>query len=300
MRRADFSLPLGQAGAPAVGRGRSLLRRVSTMLWGVPLVAACLWLGGWPLAIATFVLAVLGLLEFWALGGPFGVRGPLRPEAVAGAAALLIGGTVGPRAFGIGMGVAVLLVLVGAVVRASARARDELGVELAAAIWSLLGLLYVPWLLGHFLLLRGLGPAAHGLVRALAAVGIVWVSDVAAFVAGGAIGRHRLAEGISPGKSVEGACAGVVAAAAIAGGMARPMGIPVVAAVGVGAILALAGLVGDLWESLLKRGAGVKDSGAGLPGHGGILDRIDSLLLAAPLAYWLLARLPWSLIRPHP
>ena len=300
MRRAELPLPMAQSESPTVGRGRSLLRRVSTMLWGVPLVAVCLWLGGWPLAAAAFVLSALGLWEFWALGSPFGVRGQLRPETVVGAALLLIGATLGPRTFAMGLGVAVLLVLVAAVVRASALPRDNLASELAAAIWSVLGLLYVPWLLGHFLLLRGSQPQALYTVRALAAVGLVWVADIAAFVAGGAIGRHRLAERISPGKSVEGACAGVIVAAAVAGGIAGPLRIPIPAAAVVGAILALAGLAGDLWESLLKRGAGVKDSGAGLPGHGGILDRIDSLLLAAPVAYWLLARLPWSALRLHP
>ncbi len=270
------------------------------MLWGVPLVGGCLWVGGWPLAVAAFVLSALGLWEFWALGRPFGVRGSLRPEALVGAGLLTVGATLGPRSFGMGLGVAVVLVLVAAVVRASAQTGDDLAGELPGAIWSVLGLLYVPWLLGHFLLLRGLQPPAHGLARAVAAVGLVWVADVAAFVAGSVIGRHRLAARVSPGKSVEGACAGVLVAGAVAGVVAGPLAISVVAAVLVGAVLALAGLAGDLWESLLKRGAGVKDSGAALPGHGGILDRIDSLLLAAPIAYWLLARLPWSILRLHP
>ncbi len=140
-------------------------------------------------------------------------------------------------------------------------------------------LLYIPVLLGHLYLLRA-GP--DGLARALVTVAVVWATDLAAFFAGRYLGRRKLAPRLSPGKTVEGAVAGVVA------------GI-VVAVIGFGAagvlfglVVAVAAIIGDLFESWLKRRARVKDSGTILPGHGGVLDRFDSLILAAPMAYWLL------------
>ncbi len=113
-----------------------------------------------------------------------------------------------------------------------------------------------------------------------------WAGDTAAYFAGCAFGRHRLAPGISPGKTVEGLAAGLAGSTAaavslgLAGGM--PLGTATLAAAGLSC--GLAGAFGDLLESAFKRDAGVKDSGAFLPGHGGILDRTDSIATAAPVA----------------
>ena len=127
---------------------------------------------------------------------------------------------------------------------------------------------------------------------ALAAMAIVWIADTAAYFAGRRFGRHKLAPAISPGKTREGAYGAIVAVVVYAllllplaarAGFAGAVGIGFVAASVVFAIaLAALSIVGDLYESLLKRRAGVKDSGAILPGHGGILDRIDALLAAMP------------------
>ncbi len=139
--------------------------------------------------------------------------------------------------------------------------------------------------------LRDIGPVAL-----LAAMAIVWIADIAAYFVGRAIGRRKLAPSISPGKSWEGAIggcfavvvAGLVAAAAPALGQALPARLvavwsPLGAAIALAALVALS-IVGDLHESLLKRQAGVKDSGTLLPGHGGVLDRIDALVPAMPAA----------------
>jgi len=128
----------------------------------------------------------------------------------------------------------------------------------------------------------------------LAAMAIVWIADTAAYIAGRAFGRHKLAPEVSPGKTWEGVC-GALAAVAVYALLLVPMAAaggypgavsPLAAAVWVALALALVALsvVGDLFESLLKRHAGVKDSGRVLPGHGGILDRIDALLAAMPAA----------------
>ena len=140
--------------------------------------------------------------------------------------------------------------------------------------------------------LRTMGPGVL-----LGTMAVVWVADIAAYFSGRAFGRHKLAPAISPGKTWEGAAGGVLAVLAFGFGVLAMRGAefeggaPVIA----GVLLAwtAVSIVGDLFESLLKRQAGLKDSGNILPGHGGILDRIDSLTSTLPLvalvAVWLAA-----------
>ncbi len=119
---------------------------------------------------------------------------------------------------------------------------------------------------------------------------IIWASDIGAYSIGIPFGKHRLYEKISPKKSIE----GLIGALAASAGMALlcrvwfmpPMGL--VETVAIGLVLATVGTLGDLTESLLKRAAGIKDSGGIIPGHGGILDRMDSMLFAAPVLYYYL------------
>jgi phosphatidate cytidylyltransferase len=111
-----------------------------------------------------------------------------------------------------------------------------------------------------------------------------WVCDSSAFFVGRAYGRTRLAPTISPAKSVEGALAGLVAPAIVGFLVALLLGVPPLVMGGYGLVIAIGTIVGDLIESLIKRQTGVKDSGVLIPGHGGLLDRMDSLLLCAPLA----------------
>ena len=130
----------------------------------------------------------------------------------------------------------------------------------------------------------------------LAAMAVVWIADTAAYFTGRKFGRRKLAPSISPGKSWEGVCGGLAAVALYAlalvpfagAGRATRDGRPRSSVIALGAVfvvlLAAVSVVGDLFESMLKRQAGVKDSGALLPGHGGVLDRIDALLSAMPLA----------------
>jgi phosphatidate cytidylyltransferase len=128
-------------------------------------------------------------------------------------------------------------------------------------------------------------------LQVLAVLVLVWVADTAAYFVGRAWGRRKLAPSISPGKTWEGAAGGVFGALAyaiICGGLAG--GVAWAALVAGAALLAVLSIVGDLFESAAKRQAGVKDSGTLLPGHGGILDRIDSATATLPLAALLL---PW-------
>jgi phosphatidate cytidylyltransferase len=118
----------------------------------------------------------------------------------------------------------------------------------------------------------------------MALLGLSWVCDSAAFFVGRAYGRTPLAPHVSPKKSREGAIAGLLASAVVGGIVGLLTGHAGLLVVGYGAVIGLATIVGDLAESLLKRQTGVKDSGVLIPGHGGILDRMDSLLFCAPVA----------------
>lgn len=159
------------------------------------------------------------------------------------------------------------------------------------------GWLYVGFTFAHWLALRQLGDVLPGVQwppgPILWTVVLVWVGDTAAYFAGHRWGRRALAPTLSPRKSVEGAVAGLAAAVLAAVLLRHWPGRDAITAALIGAIVALCAQAGDLWESALKRSAGVKDSGTLLPGHGGILDRFDGLLLALPASYYLLTWLPW-------
>jgi phosphatidate cytidylyltransferase len=171
-------------------------------------------------------------------------------------------------------------------------------VVLAAAIWrgpapstepaanTLLAVLYVGWLLGYGILLHQTSSRGDALV--LFVVGVTWVGETMAYMVGSTLGRHKLAPVISPRKTVEGAVAQVVAAvltaAALGAWLLPECGLGV--AVAGGALLGVVGQVGDLAESVIKRSVGAKDTGGIIPGHGGVLDRIDSLLFNLPAAFY--------------
>jgi phosphatidate cytidylyltransferase len=148
---------------------------------------------------------------------------------------------------------------------------------------ALLPSLYLGLPIGAMVATReGAGPPALFLLMLT-----VIVSDSAQYFTGRAFGRRKLAEAISPKKTVEGACGGLVfgtALMAVAGAWWLPS-VPVAMRVLLGVAVVALGIAGDLFESMLKRSAGVKDSSALIPGHGGILDRIDALLFAAPVYY---------------
>jgi phosphatidate cytidylyltransferase len=147
------------------------------------------------------------------------------------------------------------------------------------------GLVYVGSTMGHLLWLRGL-PSGELLVIYLLIV--TWISDTGAYYAGRTLGRHSLAPTISPKKTVEGLIGGLLAAIA-AGSLCAAWFLPsfsLLDGLATGLLIALVGVIGDLAESVLKRSAGVKDSGSLLPGHGGMLDRLDSLLFSGPVFYY--------------
>ncbi|MFC1908690.1 phosphatidate cytidylyltransferase [Chloroflexota bacterium] len=153
--------------------------------------------------------------------------------------------------------------------------------------WTIAGILYVGWLLSYLVALR-LDAGRNWVFFALF---ITFGSDMAAFFVGRVLGRHRLAPGISPHKTWEGAVAGVFGAIIVSllFTLPTPLGLPLsyLQAILLGLVVSIAGQLGDLVESLLKRNTGVKESGKLMPGHGGLLDRMDSVVFAGVVVYYL-------------
>lgn len=152
---------------------------------------------------------------------------------------------------------------------------------------TIFGAFYVGFFLAYFIALKSQGDE-RGKDLLLLLAFTVWAGDTAAYFVGSAIGKHKLAPSISPKKSWEGAIANV-AASLITAYIARLTFIQSIDGTDViflGAAISIIGQLGDLFESVLKRGADIKDSGSLLPGHGGILDRIDSLIFTAPVLYY--------------
>ena len=146
------------------------------------------------------------------------------------------------------------------------------------------GVIYVPFLLSYLVLIRN---SNDGIIWIFLLLVLVFSGDTGAFYAGTYLGRHKLCPSISPGKTIEGA-AGGLAATLLTGAVFKYFFLPhlsLVLCVCFFICISVAAQVGDLFESVLKRKGGIKDSGTVLPGHGGILDRIDALLFAAPVAY---------------
>jgi phosphatidate cytidylyltransferase len=151
---------------------------------------------------------------------------------------------------------------------------------------ALLGVFYIGWLFGrHAILLRQMSDGRN-LIILLA--GITWSGDIGAYLIGSRFGKHKVIPSISPGKSIEGYLAGIVFSCAagliISHWLLPDIGLLHIIILGIG--LAIVGQIGDLSESLLKRGANMKDSGGIMPGHGGILDRCDSIIFIAPVLYY--------------
>ena len=274
-----------------------LARRVGFAAVAIPLVLLVVWYGGLPLAALVATAAALGTAELFDLAERGGV-GPARTLGIATAAAcpLLVWlalerPDVGEAAARNGLYVAALWLLVLLGWTLAARAPGER--PLSAAAVTLLGVLYAGALPASILLVRhtSLPPRSWaGLWLVCFPLVVTWVCDTAAMFGGRTFGGPKLSPVVSPGKTRSGALAGVVGALAVAPLFSEVIFPRVNLDVGAGealaiaAVLSVVGQVGDLAESLFKREAGVKDSSRLLPGHGGILDRLDSLYFVVPVA----------------
>ncbi len=259
-------------------RGSHLKRVVSGLILFPLAVLVILWSSPGLFAAFICLLALGAAGELFALAASSGLR-PVWPVGVlaAGLAA------AAPQVGGVGLALAALALGAAGALAVLALAGQDPTMALARAGLTALGAAYVGGLLGFAVLLRQV-PGGPGLV--LAAAFTTWAGDMAAFYGGRAFGRRPLAPAVSPGKTREGAAAGLLASTLVAA--AGTLGIWRGSALSwavAGALVGLAGQVGDLAESLVKRSLGAKDSGWIIPGHGGLLDRLDSLLFALPALY---------------
>ena len=157
---------------------------------------------------------------------------------------------------------------------------------LERVVYTLFGLLYVPWLLGYFVLLRYSPDAQGGLINFALPLVATFATDIGAFFIGYALGRRKLAPEVSPGKTVEGAIGGLALSFVAVFALTQYVNqwSPYDALL-YALLVSSAAQLGDLSESLIKRSVGSKDSGNSIPGHGGLLDRLDSLLFAVPITF---------------
>jgi phosphatidate cytidylyltransferase len=264
---------------PGSSRGAVLGKRLLSTLILLPVfVWILLGTPAWVFGAMVILVGTLGQWEFTRMFERAGVR------TLAGVG--LLGGAAVTASFAAGGAVpAVLGGVVLAVLTAALRRPRGAPAAWEPAAVTLLGICYVNWLLGHALWLRDLGEGADWV---LLLVWVTWIGETAAYVVGSCLGRHKLAPVTSPRKTVEGAVA-QLAVSPLAVLLAQAWFMPSLTGrdvVLVGLLLGVAGQVGDLVESALKRSVGTKDTGGIIPGHGGILDRLDGLLFNAPVLFY--------------
>ena len=283
-----------------------LTSRLTVAVIGIPLVAFIIYWGVWPLAILMAAAGALGAREYHGLtpDGPlaFGWLG----AALSGALPLIAALQSDYRAFAL-WAFALVLATALLALALSPWLRWPDGRPLDAAARTIMGALYTGGALSFWVLLRALpdqvsteATAFHGAALLIFPIWVTWLGDTFAYGFGSRWGRAKLIEAVSPDKTVVGAISGLVGSVLAGGVFARlwlsgvpefALSWPVAAAVSLP--IAVVGQVGDLAESVIKREAGVKDSSHLLPGHGGVLDRLDALFFTVPFTYALLL-----LIRP--
>ena len=264
----------------------TLSTRVLTAVVGFAVISVIIWIGWWAMLPALILVSVMGLFEYIRMldGNDIDVR--RISLGVFAAAIILASLPQWPQVPWIGgswrevvLTIAIGAILVLEVIRPGER-------PLERVVYSIFGLLYIPWLLGYFLMLRYTPDAEAGLLYFALPLLATFAADIGGFFAGHYFGKRKLAPEVSPGKTVEGAIGGLAFSFVTVLVMTQLARIwsPLDAFL-YSLLVASASQLGDLAESLIKRALKTKDSGTSLPGHGGFLDRIDSLLFAVPATY---------------
>jgi phosphatidate cytidylyltransferase len=278
-----------------------MLLRILTAAVLIPVVVALVWWGPLPLLAAiAAVVAILALVEFFALGDRLGLHAFAKWTILCAAglfyaqySASLIEthelsegiSVVRDLAGGVVSVETVLLLFLFGAVAIGLFTRRPLQEVLPAISISSAGLLFIAFPFSYILRLAEIAGAGRQLI--LFTLVLIWVGDMAAYFVGRSIGRFHMAPVLSPKKTWEGAVANVIGSLLVAAAYCYLTNADLVTFLLIAGVANIAGQMGDLIESAYKRGAGAKDSGALLPGHGGMLDRIDSLILASPVV-WLL------------
>jgi phosphatidate cytidylyltransferase len=259
---------------------RNLQLRLLTAAVGLPLVGAVAWIGEWPFAIVLALIGVLAAIEFvhgWLFPSmPIANAVTQLPTFII-APAVVLGAHEDLRFLWLGVGFAVLFGAVGYARTNAFGPRKPYRVY----CWCVL---YLGLLLSTFVLTRDADEGREWFFLGLLATFAV---DTGAYATGKAIGRHKMAPSISPGKTWEGAVGGYIAGAAavLALNAAFDTGVSTLTMLPFALLMPPSAMLGDLVESWMKRRMGVKDASGLLPGHGGFLDRLDSLLFVFPVLY---------------
>jgi phosphatidate cytidylyltransferase len=247
---------------------KALALRLGSAAVLVPVVLGIIWLGGWWF-VAMMVVAGWIMAYEWnrMCGGK--IDAVLAVYAVILYAIGYFGASIGIVAAGLALAVGLVATLA-----AAALSRRNI-------VWALTGLVYIALPVGALIWLRGL--PLYGFDLVLWVFLVVWATDSAAFFVGKTAGGPRLAPTVSPNKTWSGAIGGLVGASLVGLGFALVAGLPIAVAMIASAFVGLWAELGDLQESWFKRRLQIKDSGSLIPGHGGLLDRLDSLLFAGPI-----------------
>ena len=254
-----------------------LFQRLISAAVGIPLVVLAIWLGDEVFAAIIALAVFIASIEISAARGVARTPGGVLTAALTAALPLAaLGGTDDL----LGAATASILVLS---ILLTFTLDPKTSIE--GWLWSVTLALFFGLLAAHFVLLR---ESANGRDLVIFAVLTVWIADTGAYFVGRVIGRHKLAPAISPGKTIEGAIGSVAAGLAAVFGLNLALGLDLAIEhrIGLGLILPVLTIFGDLAESAIKRSIGVKDSSVLVPGHGGIADRLDSLLFTVPAVYW--------------
>jgi phosphatidate cytidylyltransferase len=255
----------------------SFWSRILVGVAAIPIVLGVVYLGGWWVFGLAAVAAGIALHEYWLMTRPLR---PLAPAGYVGAALALAAAEVGDVGWMIGgaMSAFALAFVLKAVSDTRQAATTSISATVMGTMWIGLGL-------GFLILVREL--PEHGRLAAFTVLLAVWAGDTFAYFGGRLVGRHKMAPRTSPGKTWEGFFFGAAATIFVTFvALYEQDFLTIAESLVLGAVLAVAAPLGDLFESLLKRDAGVKDSGSLLGGHGGMLDRLDAFLFAAPAAYF--------------
>jgi phosphatidate cytidylyltransferase len=254
-----------------------VVSRIVIALVLLPIVLGAVYLGGWWVFGLVAVAAGVSLHEYWHLARALA---PLTLAGYVGTALALVGAEMSGVVWMLG-GILSTFALA-FVLKAISQARASATPAVSATV---MGTLWIGGGLAFFILLRDL--PAHGRLALVTVLLAVWAGDTFAYFGGRLIGRHKMAPAMSPGKTWEGFVFGTAATIFVAFvALYKQDFLTIAQSIVLGVVLAVAGPMGDLFESLLKRDAGVKDSGSLLGAHGGMLDRLDAFLFAAPAAYF--------------
>ena len=260
-----------------------MITRSLTILLGVPVILACVFYGGLPFLFLILVLALIAVNEFYNLMMKKGFFPAYYVGNAITASFIIFAYYALKRDWEPAH--SAILTLAAAIAMISGvflkREKDTI-VDVAVTI---LGMVYVGWFLSYLFFIRSL--TEHG-GYLFFLIFTVWAMDIAAYLAGRVFGHTPLMPSVSPKKTWEGAIAGFVVCLIAAGIFSQTAQLELMHALILGALIGIFGQISDLIESLIKRDAGAKDSSGLLPGHGGVLDRIDSFVLTAPLMYYYL------------